>query len=76
MRRGVLSLVAMALAIPVLYGAIRQHYPLETAAIRLLVLATAVGFLDHYLGPLMDALLRTLSRKANDPARPANRRGA
>lgn len=76
MRRGVLSLVAMALAIPVLYGAARQSYPLETAAIRLLVLATAVAILDRYLGPLMDALLRVLSHRANEPSAPSTRSGA
>lgn len=60
MRRGVLSLLAMALALPVLYGAARGTYPLETAALRLVVLAVSVSVIDRYLGPLMTALLRLL----------------
>lgn len=60
MRRGVLSLLAIVLAIPVLYGSIRQSYSFETAALRLVVLAVGVSIIDRYLGPLMTAFLKML----------------
>lgn len=68
MRRGVLSLMAIALSIPVLYGAARSHYTLEAAALRVVVLAIGVSILDRYAAPLMVALLRTL-REGTAPGR-------
>ena len=60
MRRGILSLAAITLSIPVLYGAISGSQSLETAAIRLVVLAAAVGLIDRYVAPLMVGLFRLL----------------
>lgn len=56
MRRGVLSLVAIALSIPVLFGAATGSFPLEVAAVRLVVLAIGVSILDAVLGALMSEL--------------------
>lgn len=71
MRRGVLSLLAIVLALPVLYGSIRQSYSFETAALRLVVLAVGVSIIDRYVGPLMTAFLRMLDGGEPDrrPAR-------
>ncbi len=60
MRRGVLSLAAIALAIPVLYGAARSTYTVEAAAVRVVVLAVAVSIIDRYVAPLMVALFKNL----------------
>ncbi len=60
MRRGILSLIAMLLSLPVLYGVIAGSHSLEAAAVRLLVLSVGVGVLDRYAAPLMGTLLRVL----------------
>jgi len=64
MRRGVLSLLAIALAIPVLYGAIAGRQTLETAALRIVVLAVGVALIDRYAAPLLDALVRSFGDRA------------
>lgn len=60
MRRGVLSLAAIALSVPVLYGAAAGSQSLEAAAMRLVVLAAAVSLIDRWIAPLMGTLLRSL----------------
>lgn len=61
MRRGLLSLAATVLAIPVLYGAATGRLGFEAAALRMVVLAAAVSILDRYAWPVMEAVLRTLA---------------
>lgn len=66
MRRGLLSLLALALSVPVLYGAATARQSLETAALRIVVLAIGVGILDRYAAPLVTALLRSLGGGSTD----------
>ena len=53
MRRAVLSLLAVALTIPVLLGVVRGAYSLETAAVRVAVLAVAVPMVDVAIAQLL-----------------------
>lgn len=71
MRRGLFSLLGIALSIPVLLGAIRSTYTLEAAAVRLVVLALVVGVLDRFGAPLMSALFRVLDTSAASGQRKA-----
>jgi len=59
-RRGILSLAAMVLSLPVLYGVIAGSHSLEAASVRLLVLAVGVAVIDRYIAPLMGTLIRVL----------------
>ncbi len=65
MTRGLLSLFAILLALPVLYGAITGRYSLEMAALRLVVLAAGVGILDRYGRPLVAAVFQLLAADQN-----------
>lgn len=65
MRRAVLSLAAVALTIPVLFGVVRGSYSLETAAVRVGVLAVAVPVVDQVVG----LLLRVTESLMNQPGR-------
>ena len=65
MRRAVLSLAAVALTIPVLLGVVRGSYSLETAAVRVVVLAVAVPAVDQIIG----LLLRVTESLMNQPGR-------
>lgn len=53
MRRGVMSLAAIALSIPVLIAAIRGTTTVEDAALRIVVLAVAVSIIDRHVAPLV-----------------------
>lgn len=53
MRRAILSLLAVALTIPVLIGVVRGSYSLETAAVRIAVLAIAVPAVDVAIAQLL-----------------------
>ncbi len=70
MTRGLLSLLAIFLAIPVLYGAISGRYSLELASVRLVVLAVGVGVLDRYGRPLVAAVLGILAGGAPEERSP------
>jgi hypothetical protein len=52
-RRAILSLLAVALTIPVLIGVVQSSYSLETAALRIAVLAVAVPFVDLAIAQLL-----------------------
>lgn len=60
MRRGVLSLGATALAIPVLLGVVLGAYSIEVAAIRLIVLTVGVVVIDRVAAPAMGVALAVL----------------
>lgn len=64
-----LSLAAIALSIPVLYGAVRSAYTIEAAAVRLVVLAVAVSIIDRYVAPVMITLFRNLGPDTDPAAR-------
>ncbi|MFN3218136.1 MAG: hypothetical protein ACE367_16695 [Acidimicrobiales bacterium] len=53
MRRAILSLLAVALTIPVLIGVVRGSYSLEIAALRIAVLAIAVPVVDVAIAQLL-----------------------
>jgi hypothetical protein len=53
MRRAILSLLAVALTIPVFIGVVQGSYSLETAALRIAVLAIAVPFVDLAIAQLL-----------------------
>lgn len=57
MRRGLLSLLATLLAIPVLMGVLSDSYTLEVAALRLAVLAAAVLLVDRLVAPAVAVLM-------------------
>ena len=74
MRRGLLSLAATVLAIPVLLGVVRNSYTLEVAAVRMVVLALAVVVIDRLVAPALSVLLAVMRRPSvpeEDGARPA-----
>ncbi len=60
MRRGLLSLGAIALSLPVLYAAATGSQSLEASALRIVVLAIGVGIIDRYAAPVVLALFRSL----------------
>ncbi len=62
MRRGLLSLAAIALSVPILINAIRGSQTLEDAAIRVVVLAIAVSVIDRHLAPLVMHVVHALGR--------------
>ncbi len=72
MRRGLLSLGATALAIPVLLGVVLQSYPIEVAAIRLLVLTVAVLVIDRVVAPAMTIALTVVRGNRPDVAHAKN----
>lgn len=68
MRRAILSLLAVALTIPVLIGVVRGSYSLETAALRIAVLAIAVPAVDVAIAQLLrltTALMAAPSSKSD-----------
>ena len=60
MRRGLLSLAALVLSLPVLWAAAMGTQSVEAAAIRLLVLAVGVSIIDKHVFPLVMVFVRTL----------------
>lgn len=67
MRRAILSLLAVALTIPVLVGVVRGSYSLETAAVRVAVLAVAVPLVDVAIAQMLrltTALMAAPTHKA------------
>ncbi len=67
MRRAILSLLAVALTIPVLIGVVQGSYSLETAALRVAVLTVAVPMVDVAIGQMLrltTALMAAPTRKA------------
>ena len=57
MRRGLLSLAAIVLTIPVLYGAATGRQSFEVSALRIVVLAVGVSVIDKYAAPFARLML-------------------
>ena len=63
MRRGVMSLAAIALSVPVLIAAIRGTTTVEDAAVRIVILAVAVSIIDRHIAPLLMHVVHGLGRQ-------------
>jgi energy-converting hydrogenase Eha subunit A len=60
-RRGLLSLAAIVLTLPVLYGAATGRQSFEVSALRIVVLAVGVSVIDRYAAPMLSGVLRSLA---------------
>jgi hypothetical protein len=64
MTRGLVSLIGVALSIPVLLGVLTESYGLEDAAVRLVVLAVAVTIIDRLIAPAMSVLMVAMRHRS------------